>query len=79
MTSETPAMQLDPKYDQYDFPTVSPVNQPGHPGHTTPVQDAQVHQLRAELEKEGYTERLDTLTLVCAMAPRRREGLLIFL
>ena len=37
---------------------------PGHPGHTTPEQDAAVLQLRTELEKEGYKERLDTCTLV---------------
>ncbi|RDW67956.1 hypothetical protein BP6252_09352 [Coleophoma cylindrospora] len=71
MAADTPTITLDPKYDQYDFPTVSPVNQPGHPGHTTPVQDAQVHQLRAELEKEGYTERLDTLTLLRFLRARK--------
>lgn len=64
MASETPAQTLDPKYDQYDFPTISPTPQNGHPGHTTPEQDAQVFQLRMKLESEGYTERLDTLTLV---------------
>jgi len=57
-------IKQDPKYDNYDFPTVSANTQSGHPGHTTPQQDAQVHQLRTILEKEGYTERLDTLTLV---------------
>lgn len=57
-------MELDPKYDDYDFPTVSAVDLPGHPGHLTPEQQAQVHQLRLMLEAEGYTQRLDTLTLV---------------
>ena len=57
-------MKLDPKYDDYDFPTTSPNVQSGHPGHTTPEQDAQVFQLRMKLEQLGYTERLDTLTLV---------------
>jgi hypothetical protein len=57
-------LDLDPKYDDYDFPTLSPNTQNGHPGHTTPMQDAQVFQLRTMLEQAGYTERLDTLTLV---------------
>ena len=60
-----PQMELDPKYDHYDFPTTAPEVQGGHPGHTTPQQDAQVFQLRTQLEQEGYTERLDTLTMVC--------------
>jgi len=58
-------MKLDPKYDDYDFPTVAPTPQPGHPGHTTKEQDAQVDQLRMMLEQAGYTKNLDTLTLVC--------------
>lgn len=57
-------LKLDPKYDQYDFPIVSATNHPGHPGHTTPEQEAQVYQLRMKLEAAGYTDRLDTLTLV---------------
>lgn len=56
--------QLDPKYDNYDYPTISATNQSGHPGHTTPQQDAQVHQLRTQLEQAGFRDRLDTLTLV---------------
>lgn len=64
MASEGPPMTLDPKYDRYDFPTTSPNVQSGHPGHTTEIQDAQVFQLRSKLEQAGYTERLDTLTLV---------------
>lgn len=65
MASEAPAIQnLDPKYDHFDYPTVSSNKQSGHPGHTTPQQDAQVFQLRTKLEQAGYTERLDTITLV---------------
>jgi hypothetical protein len=64
-------MDLDPKYDDYDFPTTAPENQSGHPGHTTKEQDAQVHQLRAMLEKEGYTQRLDTLTLLRFLRARK--------
>ena len=64
MAAENPHMELDPKYDHYDFPTTSPNVQSGHPGHTTPEQDAQVYQLRMMLEAAGYKDRLDTLTLV---------------
>ena len=65
MASEYPTIEnLDPKYDHYDYPTVSSNKQSGHPGHTTPQQDAQVFQLRTKLESDGYTERLDTITLV---------------
>ena len=57
-------LELDPKYDDYDFPTMAPVAQNGHPGFLTPIQQAQVYQLRQLLESEGFTKRLDTLTLV---------------
>merc|ERR1712000_115675 len=67
----SPQMDLDPKYDDYDFPTTAPESQSGHPGHTTKEQDAQVHQLRAMLEQEGYTERLDTLTLLRFLRARK--------
>ena len=62
--AEAKELPLDPKYDHYDYPTTAPTPQNGHPGHTTPEQDAQVHQLRALLEQAGYTKNLDTLTLV---------------
>jgi len=58
-------MELDPKYDDYDFPVVSTVTLSGHPGHLSPQQQAQVHQFRMMLEAQGFTKRLDTLTLVC--------------
>lgn len=58
-------IKTDSKYDDYDYPTKSPEVKSGHPGHTTPEQDAQVFQLRTQLEQAGYTERLDTLSLVC--------------
>ena len=57
-------LELDPKYDHYDYPTISPFAQSGHPGHTTKEQDAQVFQLRSQLEQAGYSERLDTLSMV---------------
>lgn len=64
--TEAKELTLDPKYDDYDYPTTAPTPQNGHPGHTTPEQDAQVHQLRAMLEQAGHTKNLDTLTLVRA-------------
>jgi len=66
-----PHLDLDPKYDDYDFPTTAPETQSGHPGHTTREQDAQVHQLRAMLEQEGYKDRLDTLTLLRFLRARK--------
>jgi hypothetical protein len=63
----TKKLDLDPKYDHYDYPTISPSDQSGHPGNTTSMQDAQVFQLRTMLEQAGYTQRLDTLTLVSIM------------
>ncbi|KAA8566512.1 hypothetical protein EYC84_009071 [Monilinia fructicola] len=66
-----PSIKLDPKYDHYDFPTTSPTAQSGHPGHTTPEQDAQVEQLRLKLEAAGFTERLDTLTLLRFLRARK--------
>ena len=64
MASENPSMTLNPKYDHYDYPTAASTKQTGHPGHLTPEQEAQVFQLRTMLEQKGYTERLDTLTMV---------------
>jgi hypothetical protein len=66
-------LQTDPKYDNYDFPTTAPTAQNGHPGWTTPEQDAQVHQLRAMLEQAGYKENLDTLTMVRTFGRGRGE------
>ncbi|KZZ92417.1 Sec14 cytosolic factor [Moelleriella libera RCEF 2490] len=64
-------MDLDAKYDKYDFPTESAVPQDGHAGHLTPEKIAQVHQLRLMLEAEGYTDRLDTLTLLRFLRARK--------
>ena len=57
-------IKTDSKYDDFDYPTTSPEVKSGHPGHTTPEQDAQIFQLRTQLEQAGYTERLDTLSMV---------------
>lgn len=64
-------LATDPKYDNYDYPTTAPEKQDGHPGHTTPEQDAKVFQLRTMLEQLGYTERLDTLTLLRFLRARK--------
>ena len=61
----------NPKYDDYDFPTTAPEPQSGHPGHTNPEQDAKVEQLRGLLEQQGYTDRLDTLTLLRFLRARK--------
>ncbi|KAK5135151.1 hypothetical protein LTR08_005537 [Meristemomyces frigidus] len=66
-----PTMELDPKYDNYDFPTTSPGGASGHPGHTTKEQDAAVHQLRMTLEQEGFKDRLDTLTMLRFLRARK--------
>ena len=64
-------MELNPTYDDYDFPTTVPEKQPGHPGHTTKEQDAQVFQLRTQLEQAGYKERLDTLSMLRFLRARK--------
>ncbi|CAD6455208.1 e1b3b0a1-8cae-4f74-82f2-6b30a941f5f3 [Sclerotinia trifoliorum] len=71
MAAATPTLNLNPKYDHYDYPTTSPTAKSGHPGHTTPEQDAQVEQLRSKLEAAGFTERLDTLTLLRFLRARK--------
>ncbi|KAK0649405.1 CRAL-TRIO domain-containing protein [Cercophora newfieldiana] len=63
--------ELDPKYDDYDYPTKAPVQQNGHPGYLTELQQAQVFQLRMLLETEGYTKRLDTITLLRFLRARK--------
>lgn len=60
-------LKLNPKYDDYDYPTVPANPLPGHPGNLTPEQEKAVEELREALEKEGYTERLDTLTMVSSL------------
>ena len=69
--ASNPHMELDPKYDHYDFPTTAPETKSGHPGHTTKEQDAAVHQLRMHLEQDGITKNLDTLTLLRFLRARK--------
>ena len=64
-------IEKHPKYDDYDYPTTAPTKQSGHPGHTTKEQDAQVFQLRTQLEQLGYTERLDTLSMLRFLRARK--------
>ncbi|KAK6543180.1 cytosolic factor, phosphatidylinositol/phosphatidylcholine transfer protein [Orbilia ellipsospora] len=61
------------KYDNYNFPHTHPDDDisKGHPGGTDDLQDAQVHQLRGLLEQEGYTERLDTNTMLRFLRARK--------
>ncbi|RMZ85449.1 hypothetical protein DV737_g859, partial [Chaetothyriales sp. CBS 132003] len=70
-STEKPQMELDAKYDDYDYPTTASETQPGHPGHTTKEQDAQVYLLRMQLEQLGFSERLDTLTLLRFLRARK--------
>ncbi|KAH8673346.1 phosphatidylinositol-phosphatidylcholine transfer protein [Xylariales sp. PMI_506] len=71
MALEATKMELDPKYDDYDFPVVAPEPMKGHPGYLTTQEEAQVHQLRLMLEAEGFTQRLDTLTLLRFLRARK--------
>ncbi|KAI9901288.1 hypothetical protein N3K66_003105 [Trichothecium roseum] len=64
-------MDINEKYDDYDFPYKAAEPQSGHAGHLTDEQIAQVHQLRTELETEGYSKRLDTLTLLRFLRARK--------
>lgn len=72
------APELDPKYDDFigQFPTVAPISDPadekkGYPGHVDEAQKAQLFQLRSMLEAEGYTQRLDTLTMLRFLRARK--------
>ncbi|MCJ1314445.1 cytosolic factor, phosphatidylinositol/phosphatidylcholine transfer protein [Agyrium rufum] len=71
MAAPTNKMELDPKYDNYDFPIISPNTQSGHPGHITAQQEAQVFQLRTQLEQAGCKDRLDTLTMLRFLRARK--------
>ncbi|KAI0506535.1 CRAL-TRIO domain-containing protein [Xylaria bambusicola] len=68
---EPTELELDPKYDHYDFPTTSIEEREGHPGFVTPTQQAQVHQLRMMLESENFKGKLDTLTLLRFLRARK--------
>lgn len=57
-------MELDPHYDDYDYPTADSEACEGHIGNLTSAQQAKLQDLRSALVQEGYTSRLDTLTLV---------------
>ncbi|KAG0130814.1 CRAL-TRIO domain-containing protein [Tuber indicum] len=71
LDSTTPTTDSTSKYDHYTFPTTNSESGEGHPGHTTPEQDAKVLELRNGLEKEGYTERLDTLSMLRFLRARK--------
>lgn len=61
--------KLNPKYDHYTYPITNPMTASGHSGHVDAEQDAKLDQLRTELEGAGYSDRLDTLTLVGYVLP----------
>ncbi|KAL5614974.1 hypothetical protein BROUX41_005041 [Berkeleyomyces rouxiae] len=69
-------LKLDPKYDDYEYPTTASEPQAGHPGYLTAEQQAQVEQLRLLLEAEGFTKRLDTLTLLRFLRARKFDVML---
>ncbi|KKA26989.1 hypothetical protein TD95_000529 [Thielaviopsis punctulata] len=64
-------LKLDPKYDEFDFPVTAAAPQDGHPGYLTAEQQDKVEQLRLLLEAEGYTLRLDSLTLLRFLRARK--------
>ncbi|KAK5995530.1 Sec14 cytosolic factor [Cladobotryum mycophilum] len=64
-------LQLSEKYDNYDFPITPENPQPGHYGNINEIQAASVEQLRLMLEAEGYTNELDTLTLLRFLRARK--------
>lgn len=57
-------MGFDTPYNDYDYPSVDPEGGEGYHGHLTSEQEAKLQDLRSALVKEGYTDRLDNLTLV---------------
>lgn len=57
-------MELVSAYDHYDYPTVDPDESEGHIGHLTSAQQVKLQELRSALVQEGFTSRLDTLTMV---------------
>lgn len=57
-------MEPDSQYDHYEYPATDPEAPEGHIGHLTSEQHARLQDLRSALVQDGYTSRLDTLTLV---------------
>lgn len=50
------------------YPLTNPNAPLGHPGHLNSTQQATLDSMRLELQKLGYTERLDDATLVSCTA-----------
>ncbi|EHK43881.1 uncharacterized protein TrAtP1_008319 [Trichoderma atroviride] len=65
------SIELNEKYDNYDYPIEGPEPLEGHNGNLKPEHQAKVHQLRMMLEAEGVTERLDSLTLLRFLRARK--------
>jgi len=55
----------------YTFPNTNPAAPSGHLGHLNPEQQHKLQQLRKQLLSEGYTERLDDLTLLRFLRARK--------
>ncbi|PHH82265.1 hypothetical protein CDD82_6514 [Ophiocordyceps australis] len=64
-------MDISEKHDDYDFPHTAANPDSGHAGNLSTDQIAKVHQLRMMLEAEGYTSRLDTLTMLRFLRARK--------
>jgi len=64
-------MASESKYDDYNFPSTAPGAPLGHPGNMDDIQTAKVFQLRSLLEQEGFTERLDTNTMLRFLRARK--------
>lgn len=62
---------------EYTYPATNPNAEPGHPGNTTPEDDARVVQLREQLHAEGYTDRTDTNTLLRFLRAVKNEADLV--
>ncbi|KAI5820861.1 CRAL-TRIO domain-containing protein [Pyronema omphalodes] len=62
---------------EYTYPATNPNAEPGHPGNTTPEDDARVIQLREQLHAEGYTDRTDTNTLLRFLRAVKNEADLV--
>ena len=67
------AIASSSKYDQYDFPTQTVASETGVYGHLTTEQQTTLDSFRSDLLRDGYSDRLDSLTLVrrCAASSRR--------
>ncbi|KAI1331588.1 CRAL-TRIO domain-containing protein [Xylariaceae sp. FL0255] len=64
-------MELDPKYDNFNFPITAVENRSGYSGHLNASQQAQISQLRMMLEAAGCKQHLDSLTMLRFLRARK--------